>query len=38
MNTDRRATHDIDAVLAPADQLLDIAHDMARLRGLRLLQ
>ena len=35
MNTDRRATHDIDAVLAPADQLLDIAHDMARLRGLR---
>ena len=38
MNTDRRATRDIDAVLAPADQLLDIAHDMARLRGLRLLQ
>ena len=35
MNADRRATHDIDAVLAPADQLLDIAHDMARLRGLR---
>jgi hypothetical protein len=38
MNADRRATHDIDAVLAPADQLLDIAHDMARLRGLTLLQ
>ena len=38
MNTDRRATHDIDAVLAPGDPLLDIAHDMARLRGLRLLQ
>ena len=35
MNTDRWATHDIDAVLAPADQLLDIAHDMARLRGLK---
>lgn len=35
MNTDRRATRDIDAVLAPADQLLDIAHDMARLRGLK---
>jgi hypothetical protein len=35
MNTNRRATHDIDVVLAPADPLLDIAHDMARQRGLR---
>ena len=35
MNADRRATHDIDVVLAPADPLLDIAHDMARQRGLR---
>jgi len=34
MNADRRATHDIDVVLAPAEPLRDIAHDMARHRGL----
>jgi hypothetical protein len=34
MNTERRATHDIDVVLAPADPLLNIARDMARQRGL----